>query len=75
MELQRLLEQALEDGPQSVPLISRAVVRGRLRETRQRPGWLVRERGDAYPLGGRFPLRLVMMGASLMIVLGLIFAP
>jgi streptogramin lyase len=75
MELQRLLEESLKDGPQTAPMASRAVVRGRLREVRQRPGWLVRERGVEYPRSRRGgSVRLAMIGVSLVALLGISFA-
>lgn len=75
MELQRLLEQSFAEGPETAPMTSRVVVRGRLREVRQRPGWLVRERGIEYPrTRPRGPLRLVMLAASLVALLGISFA-
>jgi streptogramin lyase len=47
-DLDRDLERWLEDGVRSAPSTTRVAVRSRVRTTRQRPWWLVRDRGDQF---------------------------
>lgn len=69
-ETDRQLEQLLEDGPTAAPLLSRATIRGRVHETRQRTSWLVSERGDVFPRR-RTSLRLLAIAAALVALLGI----
>src|SRR5262245_36664872 len=73
-DLQKLLEETLAEGPDSAPMTSRAMIRGRVIEVRQRPAWRVRERGDAYPRRRGPQLRLLAIGVALVALLGLTFA-
>ena len=68
-DLTRDLERWLDDGPTSAPPSSRATIRGRVHETRQRPWWLVRERGEPFERRSRGTVRLLAIG---LVILGLV---
>ncbi len=69
-DLTRDLEHWLEDVPSSAPAMSRATIRGRVRETRQRPPWLVRERGEPYVRPPRVSGRMLFVGFTILALTG-----
>ena len=69
-DLTRDLERWLEDAPTSAPPSSRATIRGRVHETRQRPWWLVRERGEPFERGSRGTVRLLAIGLVVLALMG-----
>ena len=69
-ELTTALEAWLEAAPTSAPPMSGATVHGRVRETRQRPWWLVRERGEPFVRPPRVGGRLLLVGFTILALAG-----
>lgn len=74
-DVERDLERWLEGGVRSAPATTGAAVRSRVRTTRQRPWWLVRDRGDRFEarrglqrraLGIAFATVALIVGAGLL---------
>ena len=63
---ERDFERWLEDGVRSAPSGTRAAVRSRVRTTRQRPWWLVRDRGDRFEDAFRLPRRSIQVAFATM---------
>ncbi|MDQ3937903.1 MAG: hypothetical protein M3253_04390 [Chloroflexota bacterium] len=68
-ETGRRLTAVFEEDPKAAPSATRVAVRARIRHTRQRPAWLVAERGDDYERRNRGQFRLFAIGVALVSVL------